>query len=57
MSHQSLVREATRVKKTQQIVMHWPMWDPKVLAKGLCFTCYTLKRQDESILAAIVKRS
>ena len=28
--------------------MHCPCGQPKVLAKGLCGTCYTLKRQDEA---------
>lgn len=36
-----------RVKKPKQIVMHCPCGRPKVLAKGLCSTCYTLKRQDD----------
>ena len=35
------------MKKPRQIVMHCPCGNPKVLAKGLCSTCYTLKRQDE----------
>ena len=33
--------------KPRQIVMHYPCGNAKVLAKGLCPTCYTLKRQDE----------
>jgi hypothetical protein len=33
--------------KPKQIVMHCPCGIAKVLAKGLCSTCYTLKRQDE----------
>lgn len=33
--------------KPKQIVMHCPCGRAKVLAKGLCSTCYTLKRQDE----------
>ena len=32
----------------RQIVMHCPCGRSKVLAKGLCQTCYTLKRQDEA---------
>jgi hypothetical protein len=28
--------------------MHCPCGHPKVLARGLCATCYTLKRQDEA---------
>lgn len=33
--------------KLRQTVMHCPCGNAKVLAKGLCATCYTLKRQDE----------
>ena len=33
--------------KPRQTVMHCPCGNAKVLAKGLCATCYTLKRQDE----------
>ena len=36
-----------RTRKTKQLVMHCPCGNPKVLAKELCATCYTLKRQDE----------
>ena len=35
------------MRKLQQIVLHCPCGNAKVLAKGLCATCYTLKRQDE----------
>ncbi len=35
------------MKKPSQIVMHCPCGAAKVLAKGLCSTYYTLKRQDE----------
>ena len=35
------------MQKGQQIVMHCPCGNTNVLAKGLCSTCYTLKRQDE----------
>ena len=35
------------MKEPRQIVMHCPCGNAKVLAKGLCSTCYTLKRQDE----------
>ncbi len=31
----------------RQRVMHCPCGKAKVLALGLCATCYTLKRQDE----------
>ena len=33
--------------RSRQIVMHCPCGNAKVLARGLCATCYTLKRQDE----------
>lgn len=36
------------MQKPRQIVMHCPCGNAKVLAKGLCATCYTLKRQDEA---------
>ena len=36
------------MKKPVQYVMHCPCGNLKVLAKGLCATCYSLKRQDES---------
>jgi 5-methylcytosine-specific restriction endonuclease McrA len=35
------------MKKPVQRVLHCPCGNAKVLAKGLCPTCYTLKRQDE----------
>ena len=35
------------MRKPKQIVMHCPCGAEKVLALGLCSTCYTLKRQDE----------
>ena len=38
---------SSKMNKPQQIVMHCPCGNAKVLAKGLCSTCYTLKRQDE----------
>ena len=34
-------------RKPRQIVMPCPCGNAKLLAKGLCATCYTLKRQDE----------
>lgn len=44
----------------RQIVMHCPCGNPKVLARGLCATCYTLKRQDDSYFGghreAVLKR-
>jgi hypothetical protein len=35
------------MKAGRQRVMHCPCGNAKVLALGLCATCYTLKRQDE----------
>ncbi len=35
------------MKAGRQRVMHCPCGNVKVLALGLCATCYTLKRQDE----------
>ena len=35
------------MKVNRQRVMHCPCGHAKVLALGLCSTCYTLKRQDE----------
>ncbi len=35
------------VKALRQRVLHCPCTNAKVLALGLCSTCYTLKRQDE----------
>jgi hypothetical protein len=34
--------------KPKQIVMHCPCGNPKVHARGMCSTCYTLKRQNEA---------
>ena len=36
------------MKAGTQRVMHCPCGQPKVLARGLCAVCYTLKRQDEA---------
>ena len=48
------------MSKPRQIVMHCPCGRPKVLAKGLCQTCYTLKRQDKAYFGGhreeVVKR-
>jgi 5-methylcytosine-specific restriction endonuclease McrA len=35
------------MKKGTQRAMHCPCGREKILAQGLCATCYTLKRQDE----------
>jgi hypothetical protein len=39
--------------KSLQRVMHCPCGNPKVLALGLCATCYTLKRQDEEYFGGL----
>lgn len=38
------------MKAPKQIVMHCPCGAEKMLALGLCSTCYTLRRQDEEYL-------
>ena len=40
-------RGSKEVRTSLQRVMHCPCGNAKVLALGLCSTCYTLKRQDE----------
>ena len=37
----------------RQRVMHCPCGDHKVLALGLCATCYTLRRQDEEYFGGL----
>lgn len=37
----------------QQQVMHCPCGNVKVLALGLCATCYTLRRQDEEYFGGL----
>jgi 5-methylcytosine-specific restriction endonuclease McrA len=48
------------MKKGTQRVMHCPCGRTKILAQGLCSTCYTLKRQDEEYFGglreAVLKR-
>src|SRR6195952_1173845 len=48
------------MKKGTQRAMHCPCGHPKILAVGLCATCYTLKRQDEEYFGglreAVLKR-
>ncbi len=39
--------------KQLQRVMHCPCGNSKVLALGLCATCYTLKRQDEEYFGGL----
>ena len=41
------------MKATRQRVMHCPCGNAKVLALGLCATCYTLKRQDEAYFGGL----
>ena len=36
------------MSRPRQIVMHCPCGNWKVLARGLCATCYTLRRQDDA---------
>jgi hypothetical protein len=38
----------SQMAKPKQIVMHCPCGNSKVVARGMCGTCYTLKRQDEA---------
>ena len=40
----------SELKVSRQQVMHCPCGNAKVLALGVCATCYTLKRQDEEYL-------
>ncbi len=48
------------MKKGTQRAMHCRCGNPKILAVGLCATCYTLKRQDEEYFGglreAVLKR-
>jgi len=44
------------VKLNRQRVMHCPCGKAKVLALGLCSSCYTLKRQDEATLVGYGKQ-
>ena len=41
------------MKRNRQTVMHCPCGKSKVLALGLCATCYTLKRQDEEYFGGL----
>jgi hypothetical protein len=41
------------VTRLAQRVMHCPCGNAKVLALGLCSTCYTLKRQDEEYFGGL----
>ncbi len=36
------------MKRGRQLAMHCPCGRQKILAQGLCSTCYTLRRQDEA---------
>ncbi len=35
------------MKRSKQRVMHFPCGRVRVLANGMCATCYTLRRQDD----------
>ncbi len=53
-SRQTLYRYVAGAKKSiRQRVMHCPCGNAKVLALGLCATCYTLKRQDEEYFGGL----
>ena len=41
------------MKASRQRVMHCPCGNAKVLALGLCATCYTLNRQDEEYFGGL----
>ena len=41
------------MKKGTQWAMHCRCGNPKILAVGLCATCYTLKRQDEEYFGGL----
>ena len=41
------------MKKLGQRAMHCRCGNPKILAHGLCSTCYTLKRQDEEYFGGL----
>ena len=41
------------MKSTLQRVMHCPCGNAKILALGMCATCYTLKRQDEECFGGL----
>lgn len=45
------------VKSLRQRVMHCPCASAKVLALGLCATCYSLKRQDQEYFGGFERRS
>ena len=41
------------MKRLAQRVMHCPCGNAKVLALGMCATCYTLKRQDDEYFGGL----
>ena len=41
------------MRANRQRVMHCPCGNAKILALGLCSTCYTLKRQDEEYFGGL----
>jgi len=40
------------VEKLVQRAMHCPCGKPRILALGLCASCYSMKRQDEEYYGA-----
>jgi hypothetical protein len=47
------VNFAEPMKKPVQRAMHYPCGNPKILALGLCPTCYTSKRQDDEYFGGL----
>lgn len=45
--------KVARMKQPVQCAMHCPCGVAKILARGLCATCYTLKRQDEEYFGGL----
>ncbi len=41
------------MKKSPQRSLHCPCGRPRVLARGLCAVCYTLRRQDEAYFGGL----
>jgi hypothetical protein len=41
------------VKRGVQKALYCRCWNEKILALGLCATCYTLKRQDEEYFGGL----
>ena len=45
------------MKKPVQRAMHCRCGNAKIIANGLCWTCYSLKRQDEAYFGGFRERS